>query len=49
MAAMMSASRADFSAKISGGKNKTLVINALRPKLVARMFAVVKHDKPVNN
>ncbi|MDR0511294.1 MAG: IS110 family transposase [Rikenellaceae bacterium] len=36
-----------YDRKVAEGKNKMLVvINALRAKLVARMFAVIKHDKP---
>jgi hypothetical protein len=35
-----------YDRKVSDGKNKMLVINVLRSKLVARMFAVIKHDKP---
>ncbi len=32
--------------KVAEGKNKMSVINAVRAKLVARMFAVVKKDQP---
>jgi hypothetical protein len=30
--------------KVSEGKNKMLVINAVRAKLVLRMFTVIKND-----
>jgi hypothetical protein len=30
--------------KVAGGKNKMLVINAVRIKLVMRMFAVIKNN-----
>ncbi|MDR1055136.1 MAG: transposase [Prevotellaceae bacterium] len=31
--------------KLADGKNKMAVINAIRAKLVYRMFAVIKHEK----
>jgi transposase len=36
-----------YDRKVSDGKNKMLVLNAIRAKLVARMFVVIKHDTPV--
>ncbi len=35
--------------KVAEGKNKMSVINAVRAKLVARMFAVVKNNRPYNS
>jgi len=32
--------------KIAEGKNKMLVLNAVRAKLIARMFAVIKNNQP---
>jgi transposase len=32
--------------KVDEGKNKMLVLNAVRAKLVARMFAVIKNNRP---
>jgi len=32
--------------KVAEGKNKMLVLNAIRAKLVARMFAVIKNNRP---
>ena len=32
--------------KIAEGKNKMLVLNAIRAKLIARMFAVIKNNQP---
>jgi transposase len=32
--------------KVEEGKNKMLVLNAIRAKLIARMFAVIKNNKP---
>jgi hypothetical protein len=31
--------------KVAEGKNKMLVLNAVRAKLVLRMFAVIKFDR----
>jgi hypothetical protein len=31
--------------KVASGKNKMLVLNAVRAKLVLRMFAVIKFNK----
>ena len=39
-----------YERKVAEGKNKMSVINALRAKMVARMFAVIKRDgtyKPI--
>ncbi len=30
--------------KVATGKNKMTVINAMRAKLIARMFAIIKND-----
>lgn len=38
--------KAYYLRKVEEGKNKMSVINALRAKIVARMFAVVKKNKP---
>ena len=35
-----------YERKVAEGKNPMLVLNAIRAKLVARMFAVVRHEKP---
>ena len=32
--------------KVAEGKNKMLVLNAVRAKLIARMFAVIKNNQP---
>jgi len=32
--------------KVAEGKNKMLVLNAIRAKLIARMFAVIKNNQP---
>lgn len=34
--------------KVAEGKNKISVINALRAKIVARMFAVIKRNENYN-
>jgi hypothetical protein len=34
-----------YMRKVSQGKNKMLVLNAVRAKLVLRMFAVIKFNK----
>jgi len=31
--------------KVAEGKNKMLVLNAIRAKLIARMFAVIKNNR----
>ena len=36
--------KAYYERKVAGGKNKMTVINALRAKIVARMFAVIKKN-----
>jgi len=38
--------KAYYLRKVAEGKNKMTVINAIRAKLVARMFAVIKNNKP---
>lgn len=35
-----------FARKVAQGKNKMLVINAIRNKIILRIFAVVKSEKP---
>ncbi|MDR0667887.1 MAG: transposase, partial [Prevotellaceae bacterium] len=35
-----------YERKVAEGKNKMLVLNAVRAKLVYRMFAVIKNDAP---
>ena len=37
-----------YDRKISEGKNKMSVLNAIRAKLISRMFAVIKHDADYN-
>lgn len=37
--------KAYYERKVDEGKNKMTIINALRAKLVARMFAVIKRDE----
>jgi hypothetical protein len=34
-----------YMRKVAAGKNKMLVLNAVRAKLVLRMFAVIKFNK----
>ena len=34
-----------YERKVDEGKNKMTIINALRAKLVARMFAVIKRNE----
>ncbi len=38
-----------FERKVGEGKNKMLVMNAIRCKLIARAFAVIKRDSPYIN
>ena len=38
--------RAYYKRKIAEGKNKYIVINSIRNKIVARIFAVVKRKTP---
>jgi transposase len=38
-----------YERKVSEGKNPMLVLNAVRAKMVARMFAVVRHEKPYDS
>ena len=35
-----------FNRKVEEGKHKMSIINAIRNKLVLRVFAVIKNDKP---
>ncbi len=35
-----------YERKVTQGKNKMLVLNAIRNKVVQRIFAVVKRDAP---
>jgi hypothetical protein len=35
-----------YERKVAEGKNKMLILNAVRAKLVYRMFAVIKNDVP---
>jgi transposase len=35
-----------YARKVAEGKNKMLVLNAIRAKLIARMFAVIRDNKP---
>jgi hypothetical protein len=50
MAALVVATRAKgelhdyYERKVAEGKNKMLVLNAVRAKLVCRMFAVIKNN-----
>jgi len=37
-----------YDRKVAEGKNKMSVLNAIRAKLITRMFAVIKNDKPYN-
>nr|WP_240648887.1 IS110 family transposase [Butyricimonas faecalis] len=37
--------KAYYERKVKEGKNKMTVINAIRAKLIARMFAVIKKDQ----
>ena len=37
--------KAYYERKVDEGKNKMTIINALRAKLVARMFAVIKRNE----
>lgn len=53
MAALVAATRKKngelhdyYTRKVAEGKNKMLVLNAVRAKLVLRMFAVIKFNKP---
>jgi transposase len=53
MAAMVVATRGKdgelreyYLRKVAEGKNKMLVLNAVRAKLIARMFAVIKNNRP---
>lgn len=34
-----------FQRKVEEGKNKMTVLNAIRAKIVARMFSVIKNDR----
>ena len=38
-----------YERKVEQGKNKMSVVNAVRCKVVARAFAVIKRDKPYVN
>ncbi len=38
--------RAYFERKVAEGKNKMCVINAIRNKLIHRVFAVIRDDRP---
>jgi len=38
--------KAKYQQKIQEGKNKMCVINIIRAKLLQRVFAVIKHQKP---
>jgi len=53
MAALVAATRMKdgelreyYLRKVAEGKNKMLVLNAIRAKLIARMFAVIKNNQP---
>jgi hypothetical protein len=37
-----------YERKVAQGKNPMLVLNVVKAKLVARMFAVVRHDETYN-
>ena len=34
-----------YNRKVSEGKNKMSILNAIRAKIVLRMFAVIRNDK----
>ena len=44
-----SALRVYYDRKVAEGKNKMSVLNAIRAKLVARMFAVIKNNELYNS